>query len=123
MQYDSADQQAKIERMEAKKLEVEEAINASKTSQEELRDSMNASLTQRIEDNAAYTKLSEETQESVRVLTDAIAALGAFAANHPALLQARSDPPPTFTGSYGGRASESKGILGILEMIKDDMIK
>jgi len=123
MEYDSGDQQAKIERMEAKKQELEDAINASKTSQEELKDSMNASLTQRVEDNAAYTKLSKETQESVRVLTDAIAALGAFAENHAALLQARADPPPTFTGSYGGRSSESKGILAILEMIKDDMIK
>merc|ERR1719482_1078336 len=57
---------------------------------------------------------------------DAIKVLGQFAANHAELLQ-RSDPPPvwgdTGGGGFKGRSSESKGILAILGMIKDDFIK
>lgn len=121
MQYDSDDQQAKIERFLAKKLEVETAITATKQDRDDLNVSMHAALDNRVEENTAYTKMGKETTESIKVLGEAIVALGKFAAKHALFLQ--EDPPPTFTGSYGGRSSESGGILAILSMIKEDMIK
>jgi hypothetical protein len=32
-------------------------------------------------------------------------------------------PPPTWEGGYGGKTGESKGIVAIMEMVRDDIIK
>jgi hypothetical protein len=126
MDYDSDDLGAKMERMDAKKTELETSINTTNDNIKDLKDHMKTMLDNRVAENAAFTQAKKDDTESIRLLTDAIKVLGQFAANHAELLQ-RSDPPPvwgdTGGGGFKGRSSESKGILGILGMIKDDFIK
>jgi len=126
MDYDSGDLGAKMQRMEDKKTELEEALNTTDTNIADLKDHMKTMLDNRVAENAAFTQAKKDDTESIRLLTDAIKVLGQFAANHASLLQ-REDPPPVWGdsggGGFKGRSSESKGILAILGMIKDDFIK
>jgi chromosome segregation ATPase len=78
---------------------------------------------------AAFFALEEaDDEKAVQTLSDAAAVLDNFYKDAGLMLQvpagqAPSAPPPTWEHSYAGGTNESKGILAIMQMIKDDISK
>merc|ERR1719265_2543919 len=84
---------------------------------------------QRKAEHAEYQQAKQDDEGAVTLLTSAIAALGSFYKNNPAeaeFLQQpefeRGDMAPDATFSDAGKSrGESKGILSIMTMLKEDL--
>merc|ERR1719213_1434532 len=86
-------------------------------------------------DNRAFKAAVKADTDSVMLVTKAIEALSKFYslrqdhvkitkdAKQPEYTTSEDTPPETFEGTYGGRGSENTGIVGILDMIKEDLQK
>merc|ERR1719379_2874154 len=86
-------------------------------------------------DNRIFKAAIKADTDSVMLVTKAIEALSKFYslrqdhvkitkdAKQPEYTTSEDTPPETFEGTYGGRGSENKGIVGILAMIKEDLQK
>lgn len=85
----------------------------------------------RVDENTNFKKLMKDDTDAVALLQKALSALTAFAKNNglslaqleqPAAVE-RKEVPSTWKkgGKYGGRSSESSGIVAIMEMIIADV--
>jgi hypothetical protein len=90
-------------------------------------------------DNRIFKAAIKADTDSVMLVTKAIEALAKFYSlrqdhvkltkdgqidrKQPEYTTSEDTPPETFEGTYGGRGSENSGIVGILEMIKEDLQK
>merc|ERR1719409_1470356 len=91
-------------------------------------------------DNRIFKAAIKADADAVMLVTKAIEALAKFYSlrqdhidHHvkhtrggkadPEYTTSEDTPPETFEGTYGGRSSENSGIVGILEMIKEDLQK
>ena len=89
----------------------------------------------RNEDHEAYIAFRKDSQKGISLLNKAIKALLKFyQKNKLGMAMAQEDPsdkytydqdkaPEGFKKSYGGRKGESRGIVAILTLIRDDMVK
>merc|ERR1719389_238927 len=90
-------------------------------------------------DNRIFKDAIKADTDAVMLVTKAVAALSKFYSlrqdhvhhskgttaerKQPEYTTSEDTPPETFEGTYGGRGSENSGIVGILEMIKEDLQK
>mmetsp|Transcript_37574 Transcript_37574/g.86822 ORF Transcript_37574/g.86822 Transcript_37574/m.86822 type:complete len:714 (-) Transcript_37574:26-2167(-) len=118
---------------EIAKLEAE--IAASKEQIESIQDQLKEAGRIRADENAEWTKSDADDKEAAEVVQQAVDVLTAFyQENNLALLQghqipvvtageAPPPPPPTWENAYGGAIGEHDGIISILTMIKEDILK
>merc|ERR1719198_593943 len=98
-------------------------------------DEMKDLLDMRNKDNAEFTQALQDDMDAVDLISKAIVVMSEFYKRNKidlALVQKRApeysedpDKPPETSwsgGGYGGRKSESSGIIAILTMIKEDTI-
>merc|ERR1719261_1169306 len=118
----------KISELNGAIADAEGAINEEEETMANATDSRNA-------DNRAV----KAATDSVMLVTKAIEALSKFYSlrqdhvkhtkdtiadrKQPEYTTSEDTPPETFEGTYGGRGSENTGIVGILDMIKEDLQK
>jgi len=124
---------AKIGRLDDHKTQTENGINETNQNLEDLHTALADALMNRNAEEAASKKAQMDDMAAIRLLASAIERLGSFAANNPSFLQTMDEmvverkhskrnataPPGTWSGSYGGRSSESTGVLSLLEGVKD----
>jgi len=125
LEYDSGDLGAKLGRFLNKKAEIEASIAATEQDKKDLKQALADALDNRVAEEASSKQAQADDRAAIELLTGAIAALGSFATNHKLALVAvhssRQDPEPgTWSGSYGGRSSETSGVITLLENIKDE---
>jgi len=127
--YDITKSESAINRMgdEATELQGKVAaldtdINQTKTGMEDLKD-------MRSKEHADFVQGVQDDTDAVALLEKAISHLAGFYERNKipvSLAQKRADPMPETNwqgGDYGGRKTESTGILAILGMIKEDLEK
>ncbi len=83
-------------------------------------------------EHTAFVKSIKDDTDAIALLEQAIAKLAKFHNNKGVKVftqvTKKADPPPELSwasegGKYGGKEGENRGIVGILEMIKEDMGK
>merc|ERR1719188_2227955 len=121
---------SEVEKLEAHIKENQDAI-------EVLDKQMQEAMEQRTDENKAYEKDKADDDEAAETVQRAYDVLeGFYKENDLMLLQRRSaepvpveagkappPPPSTWDSPYGGRTSDSTGILAILSMIKEDILR
>merc|ERR1719440_1691391 len=125
-----------IERMENEKTELEKEIEALKEEIQSTNDNMDELLKMRNGEVADFRQALKDDTDAVALIREAITALTKFYKrnNIPLALSQKKAPeysedpdkaPETsWSGSdYGGRKSESEGILAILAMLAEDLEK
>jgi hypothetical protein len=103
---------------------IQDEIAATKKAMDEL-------LEMRNKESGEFTQALKDDANAIQLISEAIAVLSKFYTdNKAALLQApeyaenADKPPETFAdGNYGGRKSETGGVVAILGMLKDDLEK
>jgi hypothetical protein len=113
---------AKLDEMEQTLVKTIEQIQSTKADIEQMEDSRKA-------EHAEYEQAKKDDEGAVALLKNAIAALGSFYKNNPAeaeLMQQpvfeRGEMAPDATFSSAGKSrGESKGILSIMTMLKEDL--
>merc|ERR550537_399220 len=125
LEYDSGDLGAKLGRLLSKKAEIESSIAATEQDKKDLKQALADALDNRVAEEASNKQAQADDRAAIELLAGAIAALGSFSANHNLALVAvhhsRQDPEPgTWSGSYGGRSSETSGVISLLEKIKEE---
>jgi len=120
---------------EIKKLEAD--IAEAKAHIESIQTQMKEAERIRSDENAEWLKTDADDKEAAEVVQQAVDVLTAFyQENGLALLQhmgrqipvvtageAPPPPPPTWEAPYGGAMGEQDGIISILTMIKEDILK
>lgn len=113
---------AKLDSLELETNELATDINSLKTA-------MNTSSHVRANDKATNLETVAKAKEGLKAVTEALAILKEFyknAAKATALVQIQYSPVeedtsgPGFDGTYTGKQAESKGVIGLLEVIKSD---
>jgi len=111
--------------------EIESLTEDRKKTKEEL----DTATDLRKKENAQHLVSDKEDAEAAETVNNAKDVLaGFYKDNNLALIQkaaapevvageAPPPPPPTFEGDYGGKTGESQGIVSILEMIHEDIIR
>jgi predicted nuclease with TOPRIM domain len=116
-----------IASLELKKDELESEIQELTDSIETLWEDLNTSTTLRGEEHDINMDTLAKAKSGLTAITEAIVILKAFyAKGAKAVSLAQASPVdedtsgPGFTGSYGGKQVASKGIIGMLAVIKTD---
>jgi chromosome segregation ATPase len=113
----------KIDEMEQTLVKTIEEIQSTKKDIEQMEDERKA-------EHAEYEEAKKDDEGAVALLTSAIAALGSFYKNNPAEAELLQQPEferspdlaPDATFSKAGKSrGESKGILSIMTMLKEDL--
>merc|ERR1719506_2450594 len=122
LEYDSNDLAAKLGRLNNKKAEIEASIAATTEDKRNLKQALADALDNRVAEEASSKQGQADDRAAIELLAGAIAALGSFSSNHKlALVAGHQDPEPgTWSGSYGGRSSETTGVISLLEKIKEE---
>jgi hypothetical protein len=122
LEYDSNDLGAKLGRLNNKKAEIEASIAATEADKGDLKQALADALDNRVAEEASSKQGQADDRAAIELLAGAIAALGSFSSNHKlALVAGHQDPEPgTWSGSYGGRSSETTGVISLLEKIKEE---
>jgi len=97
--------------------EIEASMKATKKTQEDITKT-------REKETAAFTKAQKADEDAVVLLDKAKDAL-ASSYSKGAFLQVRGDPPNAGfeSGDYKGSAGEARGVIGILDMLQEDIRK
>jgi len=119
------------DRQEAKKEDVKKAITAKQDEISVHNETMNEMLAERNKEVEDFKKALKDDTDAVALLQKAIESLTAFYSNNKIPLElAQKEPEYTVDEdkapetSFGGpRKSESKGIIAILSMLKEDLEK
>mmetsp|Transcript_119861 Transcript_119861/g.187208 ORF Transcript_119861/g.187208 Transcript_119861/m.187208 type:complete len:729 (+) Transcript_119861:52-2238(+) len=118
---------AKIEECQKK---IEELVAAHKEAEEALAKATNM----RNDEHAAWLITDKDDKEAAETVASAKEVLEGFYKDNFALVQkqpvtgmkageAPPPPPPTWEGGYGGKQGESQGIVAIMEMVHEDIVK
>merc|ERR1719487_2981419 len=135
MEYKIGQTEGLIERLSAKSAEIEQAIAATQAEITATEEAMAEALANRNQESQDFKDALKDDTDAVALLAQAIEALTSFYTNNKiplgSLLQKKEpeytvDPDkapdtPGFEKPYGGRSSESGGIIAILSMIKEDL--
>lgn len=125
----------KLERYDGKKKELQTNIESIQKEIDESNKTITEMKAQREKEWAEYSQATKDDLEAIQLLTEAIHSLSKFYKDNniktTALIQAEPDgvgdrpeeaAPETWEDEkYGGKKSESGGIIAILEMIKEDL--
>jgi chromosome segregation ATPase len=118
---------AKIEECQKK---IEELVAAHKEAEEALA----KATSMRNDEHAAWLITDKDDKEAAETVASAKEVLEGFYKDNFALVQkqpvtgmkageAPPPPPPTWEGGYGGKQGESQGIVAIMEMVHEDIVK
>jgi len=121
---------SEVEKLDAEIKENQDAIEA-------LEEQLQEATEQRTEENTAYLKDKADDEEGAETVQRAYDVLEGFYKDsglmllqrrsaEPVPVQAGQAPPPpptTWDSPYGGRTADSTGILAILSMIKEDILR
>jgi hypothetical protein len=121
----------KLERMKDEETELQETMDALDSDISKTKGDMEELLEMRNDESDAFKKALKDDADAVALLEQAIASLTQFYKNNKiplALAQKEPEysedpdkaPDASFAKSYGGRKGESRGIVAILDMIKED---
>jgi len=118
---------AELAGLEAKKDELEEELESLASSLKELNEQLVEATKLRADEKAENIATLKEAKEGLAALTEAITILKVFykqSAKAKVFLQAspvdEDTSGPGFEGAYKGKQAASKGIIGLLEVIKSD---
>jgi len=131
------DETATIERKEALMAELKDKIAVADKEIADTRAQIEEATRVREAENAEYEKSKGDDERAVELITMAIDALKNFYTdNNLALVQsvasaeksaapgkAPAPPPTTWSSEYGGERDEHNGVVGILDLIKEDVKK
>merc|ERR1719247_2357169 len=122
----------KIERLTNKKNSLIDSINKTDMAIDEIEESISTALADRNESHHAFLQAMKDDSDAMELLGQAIEVLAAM---YPkGLLQMKTarrsgeepnpdNEPEKFAGDYEGKQSQGAGIVGILEMIREDIEK
>jgi len=115
----------KLDRMKDSKTELEKKIGDLSTEIKKSDKMISDMKKQRKNEWDDFSQATKDDVEAVRLLSQAIASLSKFYKDNNIkqtnLLQGKPAPETWEDDKYGGRKSESGGILSILSMIKEDL--
>merc|ERR1719158_746189 len=133
LQHKATNIQGLIDRLEAKKKEIQADIKKTESDIAATEDAMAEALSTRNSENEDFKASLKDDTDAVALLASAIDAMTSFYTNNKlplGLLAKKEDPeyavdpdkaPETFSEPYGGRSSEGGGITSILGYIKEDL--
>merc|ERR1719449_478165 len=136
LQHKATNIQGLIDRLNAKKKEIQADIKQTESDIAATEDAMAEALSTRNSENEDFKAALKDDIDAVALIASAIDALTAFYKNNKlplGLLAKKShkddpeysvDPdkaPETFSAPYGGRSSEGGGITSIMGYIKEDL--
>merc|ERR1719265_2270053 len=135
LQHKATNIQGLIDRLNAKKKEIQEDIKKTESDIAATEDAMAEALSTLNSENEDFKAALKDDTDAVALLASALDAMTAFSKNNklPLGLLAKNkkddpeyavDPdkaPETFSEPYGGRSSEGGGIVSILGYIKEDL--
>merc|ERR1719401_2434173 len=115
------------------KKKIEELLEEHKKTKEELE----KATRMREDENAAWKVTDKDDKDAAATVKSAQEVLeGFYKENDLVLVQKRKQPvtgmaageappppPPTWEGDYGGKTGESMGIVAIMEMVHEDILK
>jgi chromosome segregation ATPase len=119
----------KLGRMGDEKKNLQSKIDETKKAIEKSEKTIKEMKDQRAKEFSDFSQATKDDLEAIRLIDSAIQSLARFYKENnikmTALVQAKPDKAPDTweEDNYGGRKSESGGILAILEMIKEDLEK
>jgi len=117
---------------------IEEAENTIKNLQAEnkkTQDELAKATQMRDDENKAWKKTDEDDKAASETVVRATDVLKEWYAENQAFIQTRQPvegmaageapppPPPTWEGGYEGKQGESQGIVAIMEMVNEDIVK
>jgi len=114
---------ASVQTLEAKKGALELEIDDLKDSVASLDSALTEAVKVRADDKQDNLGTIKTAKEGLKAVQEAITVLQDFyrqAARAKVLLQKRDAPVPGFSGAYKGNQAGSKGVIGLLEVIKSD---
>merc|ERR1719473_101822 len=133
LEYNIKKTEELIGRLEDKKDVLEKDIAVKEEEIAATNETMAELLAARNKENEEFKQALKDDTDAVALIQQAIEALTAFYTNNKLPLAfSQEDPkytvdedkaPDTFEGDYGGRKSESTGIIAILSMLKEDLEK
>jgi peptidoglycan hydrolase CwlO-like protein len=131
LQHKATNIQGLIDRLNAKKKEIQGDIKKTESDIAATEDAMAEALSIRNSENEDFKAALKDDTDAVALLASAIDAMTSFSKNNKlGLLAKKEDPeyavdpdkaPETFSEPYGGRSSEGGGITSILGYIKEDL--
>merc|ERR1712100_719790 len=133
LQHKATNIQGLIDRLNAKKTEIQADIEQTETDIAATEDAMAEALSTRNSENEDFKAALKDDMDAVALLASAVDAMTSFYKNNKlplGLLAKKEDPeysvdpdkaPETFSEPYGGRSSEGGGIVSILGYIKEDL--
>merc|ERR1719421_1820456 len=133
LQHKATNIQGLIDRLEAKKKEIQADIKKTESDIAATEDAMAEALSTRNSENEDFKAALKDDMDAVALLASAVDAMTSFYKNNKlplGLLAKKEDPeysvdpdkaPETFSEPYGGRSSEGGGIVSILGYIKEDL--
>merc|ERR1712164_187311 len=135
LQHKATNIQGLIDRLEAKKKEIQADIKQTESDIAATEDAMAEALSTRNSENEDFKAALKDDMDAVALLASAVDAMTSFYKNNKLPLgllakKAKEDPeysvdpdkaPETFSEPYGGRSSEGGGIVSILGYIKEDL--
>merc|ERR1719146_269758 len=133
LQHKATNIQGLIDRLNAKKKEIQADIKQTESDIAATEDAMAEALSTRNSENEDFKAALKDDMDAVALLASAVDAMTSFYKNNKlplGLLAKKEDPeysvdpdkaPETFSEPYGGRSSEGGGIVSILGYIKEDL--
>jgi len=126
-----------ITALDAKIAECQKTIKDLEAAIKKTQDELKAATKVRKEENAEFKKTDADDKAAAETVANAKDALASFyKKNGLNLLQKEAQPvsgmkageappppPPTFEGGYGGKTGESQGIIAIMDMVREDILK
>jgi len=135
LQHKATNIQGLIDRLNAKKKEIQADIKQTESDIAATEDAMAEALSTRNSENEDFKAALKDDMDAVALLASAVDAMTSFYKNNKLPLgllakKGKEDPeyavdpdkaPETFSEPYGGRSSEGGGIVSILGYIKEDL--
>merc|ERR1719321_660149 len=130
LQHKATNIQGLIDRLNAKKKEIQADIKQTESDIKATEDAMAEALSTRNEENEEFKAALEEDEKAVEILGEALEAMGAFEKNNGFIQKSAKKSPEYKEGTmpdddlnepYGGRRSEGGGIESILGYIREDL--
>merc|ERR1719440_2005943 len=123
--------------LDAKIAECQKTIKDLEAAIKKTQDELKAATKVRKEENAEFKKTDADDKAAAETVANAKDALASFykknGLNKLMFVQqpvsgmkageAPPPPPPTFEGGYGGKTGESQGIIAIMDMVREDILK
>jgi len=125
-----------IAQLSAKIAECKAKIDELNAEHKKVKEELAAAQRMRNDEHAAWEETDKDDKaaaETVKSARDVLA--GFYKDNNLALIQKKQPaqgmdagaapppPPPTWEGGYGGKTGESQGIVSIMEMVHEDIVK